>query len=147
MPTFLIECGVFWLYCLFLALNNFFIQKLPLYYRSISLMSTTFWIKFLYFLILFHTHNQLISVFKKDTRGAFFYHLFQFLVELPDTASGSEKSPWYHSTCIVPCFILVTSSSDNRTKLLKPMTKFSRQFSSLNRPYSLFYNNLDLPRS
>ena len=40
--TFLIECGVFWLYCLFLALNNFFIQKLPLYYRAKSLMSTCF---------------------------------------------------------------------------------------------------------
>ena len=45
--TFLIECGVFWLYCLFLALNNFFIQKLPLCYRAKSLMSTCFWIQFL----------------------------------------------------------------------------------------------------
>ena len=70
--TFLIECGVFWLYCLFLALNNFFIQKLPLYYRAKSLMSTCFWIQFLWFFV-FHMWNIFLpSVIKKSPRGGYF---------------------------------------------------------------------------
>ena len=40
------------------------------------------------------------------------------LVELPDTASGSEKSPWYPSTRIVPCFKsrLILLAASNKTK-------------------------------
>ena len=147
MPTFLIECGVFWLYCLFLALNNFFIQKLPLYYRSIMLMSTTFWIKYLYFSYCFPHPIPSSLTTKKTPKVPLFSFKSYILVELPDTASGSEKSPWYHSTCIVPCFISVISSSCNGTKLLEPMIKFSWQFSSLNCPYSLLYDNLDFPRN
>ena len=53
------------------------------------------------------------------------------LVELPDTASGSEKSPGYHSTCVVLCFNLGLYSQLQITKLTAAMTRFSSRLLSI----------------
>ena len=48
----------------------------------------------------------------------------KMMVELPDTASGSESSRGYHSTHVVFCFVLAKCAELQRTKLSMAMAKF-----------------------
>ena len=46
------------------------------------------------------------------------------MVELPDTASGSELPHGHHSTLIVFCFVLAENEKQQETKLSKAMANF-----------------------
>ena len=111
-----VECGVNFLdYVYFWFLNKFCIQELSLLYGLIVLKSTTFCTKILWFFIEFST-SKLRLIFSSHyvwftnipTKNGPHRPHKQYMVELPDTASGSEKSSWYHSTRIVICFVSST---------------------------------------
>ena len=74
--------------------------------------------------------NSVKKSHKKSPKRAIFF-MQNMLVELPDTASGSEKSPGYHSTCVVLCFNLGLYYQLQITKLTAAMTSFSSHLLSI----------------
>ena len=62
---------------------------------------------------------------KRALTGFLFYI---HMVELPDTASGSDKSPCMHSTSIVYSFILAFSKGWNKQNLQTPWLNFRADY-------------------
>ena len=61
-----------------------------------------------------------LGAFRRPTKNVQMDEFTQIsLVELPDTASGSELSHGYHSTHIVFCFVLAEYKKLQKTKLSK----------------------------
>ena len=61
---------------------------------------------------------------KKKKRALTGFLFYIHMVELPDTASGSDKSPCMHSTSIVYSFILAFSKGWNKQNPKAPWLNF-----------------------
>ena len=75
-------------------------------FNFIDVIITTFSLilpcSILLFILLYFLQHLLFLKLKNAAKSAIFY----IMVELPDTASGSEISLGHNSTRIVPCFVL-----------------------------------------